>query len=311
VTTLAPRGLVEFRVVSEYAAFVVGQAPFRSQIGGDVRTFRHGVVERGEQGVVLAEMLRRTRKRVVQAVDQLEHRQVDVGQLVAHQMRVALIVLRDHALEVAHEFRYPVVDEIMGANLGGVHLVLVVEVRGKRVMSVMDFGHHIGDRQLQPVRDVAQVFVGGREAELRAEVEQDVGGLRYEQIAVAQERRCEWRAGFALAFHDGQHCTRSLTLRFVAARHFDVVRARFFECEPHEFPATLQTVPIVEFKAHRSILCWLISLIPADSDCLHGQYAAHARRVVRRNAQSPAHGRAGCKRRTRVGINRTDAARPR
>ena len=208
----------------------------------------------GEPRILLAEALQRAREGVKQSVDQLEHREIDVGERVADHEGVAGRILFQHALEILHELRNPVVDEIMRARFRGVFLVFVVEAGRKRVMRVVGFGHHVGDSQLQAVCDVAQAFHGRREIQARSEIKEDVRGLRDHQVAVFQKRRSERRIGLVPAFHDRHHRAGAETFGRLAARHFDIVRAGFFQREPHKFATALQAVPIVEFQAHRSVL---------------------------------------------------------
>ena len=89
------------------------------------------------------------RKGVTQARDDLEQRQVCIGEVVADEIRTAALL--HHALEIAQEFRQPIAPEVFRGDLGGGALLFVIEIAGNRVMRVVDQHHEVRDRELQLV----------------------------------------------------------------------------------------------------------------------------------------------------------------
>ena len=112
-------------------------------------------------------------------------------------------------------------------------------------MRVMHLGDHVGDGELQPVQNMPFGLIFRRETEFGAEVQQDVGDMRDDQIAMFEERRGKggW-GGFPL--HERHH--RIGAVRTV--RHVGIGDSRLFESQAHEFAAPLQVVPVIEFVFH-------------------------------------------------------------
>ena len=73
-------------------------------------------------------------------------------------------------------------------------LLLVVQVRRDRVMGVVHFLQEIGDGELQLVGPQPSGLVLQREAQPRAEEQEDVGGLRDQLPARLEDGRRERRA---------------------------------------------------------------------------------------------------------------------
>ena len=82
-----------------------------------------------------------------------------------------------------------------------------------------------------------------------AEIEQDVGGLADDHLAVAQEGRGEGGGGDVHIVPQAHQRPRA-----VVARHVYIVGAGFLQRQADEFAAPLDTGPIVEFIDHGSSL---------------------------------------------------------
>jgi len=91
---------------------------------------------------------------------------------------------------------------------------------------------------LQLVHPQAARVGARRQAVLLAQVEQDVGHLADDQLAGLQEGRREGRI-----FLDVERRHQQVDPAF-AARHVDVVGARFFQRQADEFAAALDARPI-------------------------------------------------------------------
>ena len=80
-------------------------------------------------------------------------------------------------------------EEDARAGLGLLLLVLVVELGRDRMMRVVILGDEIGNGEFEPVGEQPRRLAGRREPEFRPEVEEDVGDMRDDDLAVAQDRR--------------------------------------------------------------------------------------------------------------------------
>ena len=134
------------------------------------------------------------------------------------------------------------------ARLGGVLLVLVIECIRDRMVRVVGLGDHVRDRQLQAVGEMARFLVARREAELGAEIDQDVGDMRDDDLAVAQERRRE-RERAAASSAEASSSPRRRAPPFVAG-DVDVGRPRLLQREPDELAAPLDFGPVEELVSH-------------------------------------------------------------
>ena len=108
-------------------------------------------------------------------------------------MRGAGRIGREPSFEIAEELGRPRFEEGLGSRLRLRLLVLVIEARRDRMMGVVRLGDEIRDRELEAVRIEPRGFVRGREFQLRAEVREDVGDMRDDDVAVAQVWRGEGR----------------------------------------------------------------------------------------------------------------------
>src|SRR6266545_4229216 len=105
-----------------------------------------------------------------------------------------------------------------------------------------------------------------RPAEPRAEIEEDVGGLRDDELAGLEKRRRKRRARDAPPIDQLHHGGNAALAS--PARHVDIVGACLLQGEADEFAATLDRRPVVELVAHedysrvagatrpRSPQCW-------------------------------------------------------
>lgn len=126
----------------------------------------------------------------------LEEEQIDICKGLAVDPRpVSTRLGVEQSLNVAEKLGGALVDKHLGALLGLVLLVLVELRRGDRVMSVMHLiGESIEDRQSRLV-EVVKRGLGRRrrQAELGREIDEDVGRLADDDIAVPEGGRGEHR----------------------------------------------------------------------------------------------------------------------
>ncbi len=89
-------------------------------------------------------------------------------------------------------------------------------------------------------------LVAGAKLQARPEIEQDIGGLRDDELAGLQERRRERRVLVAPAVHHRQHAVHA----GFAARDVVVSGAGILQRQPHEFAAALDFRPVEQLIAH-------------------------------------------------------------
>lgn len=87
---------------------------------------RDTVVQADERRDFPLRALHRVRECIAQPFDQLEHRQVRVGECAARDEAAVVRILFEHAFEIAEEFRQPVREEV-GRAFGGFRLLLFVD----------------------------------------------------------------------------------------------------------------------------------------------------------------------------------------
>ena len=117
------------------------------------------------------------------------------------------------------------------------------------MVGVVNLGDEIRDRELKPMGEQAPRLVLRREAELRPEIIEDVGDMRDDERAVAQERRRERGLRRAALEHRRHrlHAAPGPSL----ARDVDVRRAGRLEREAHELAPPLDARPVEELVGHR------------------------------------------------------------
>src|SRR6185437_9614203 len=169
-----PRPLVEFGIAAENARFIEGNPPVRGEIGGDARKRRDRSGQRGNRRIELAGIRERAREGVSQARPDLEQREVHGGEVAPDSMRWSGRIAGEHALEIAEVLWRPVLQKRRGARLGLFSLVLEVELGRDRMVRVVNLGHEIGDRELEPAGENAACLVLRRKAELGAEIVENV-----------------------------------------------------------------------------------------------------------------------------------------
>src|SRR5262245_25994749 len=241
------RGLaVELLEIAVNAPLAERDAPLRGEIGGNPRPLGHAVVQRDDARHLALEPLQPSGEGVAQALDDLEQREVRIGELAADEIGAAAV--GEYALEIAQEFRQAIAPEILRRELRRGALLFVIEIAGDRVMGVVDQHHEVGDGELQLMHPQSSGLVAGREVKPAAEVEEDVGGLADDELAGLEERRRKrWtRAASTLdEFHHGGNAALA-----APARHVDIVGARLLQRQADELAAALDRRPVIELVAH-------------------------------------------------------------
>lgn len=195
----------------------------------------------------------RHRKRKADPIHALPEHQIRIRQLPPIEPLPALTGLAlQHALEVAEEFGKTVRGVVGGFPLGFLLLLLVVRGYGDRVVRVVRFVTQPIQRRQRQLVDVVggvPIALGPREAELRAQVEEDVGRLAEEQVAVPERRRRQWRrvgrVAFVLVGDEG--CEGAHAGFRVGVAGVLVGGLGFFEAEADVFAAAGDGGPVEEF----------------------------------------------------------------
>src|SRR5437870_473371 len=97
------RSVVKLRIMAKDADLVEWQAPWRSEIGGDRREFGDPLDEPIGCDVSRLETLHQARKGVTQSGNEVEKREVGIGERLADEMVAAFRVAGDHGLEIVQE----------------------------------------------------------------------------------------------------------------------------------------------------------------------------------------------------------------
>ncbi len=118
------------------------------------------------------------------------------------------------------------------------------------MMRVVNLRDEICDRELQPVGEDASRLVLRREPELGAEIVENVGDMRDDDLAVAQERRRE--RGLRRAALQYRHHAFHAASGPAFARDIDISCAGRFEREAHKLAAPLDARPVIELIRHRN-----------------------------------------------------------
>src|SRR2546425_1241225 len=153
---------VQFWIMPEDVVLVERDAPLRFEVRGDARPCRDPLVQRDRPRIFRHQPLHRAGKSIAQAGDHLEERQVRIGKRLAE--KPSAFFARQHALEVAEEFRQALGGEVRGAALRFGLLVLVVEGAPDRVMRIVHFDQPVGDGELELVRPETRRLALRREA---------------------------------------------------------------------------------------------------------------------------------------------------
>src|SRR5215475_11536189 len=127
---------VQLLEIAVSAPLAKRDAPLRGEIGGNPRPLGHAVVQRDDARHLALEPLHPSGEGVAQALDDLEQREVHIGELAADEIGAAAV--GEYALEIAQEFRQAIAPEIFCGSPPRAALLFVIEIAGNRVMSVVD-----------------------------------------------------------------------------------------------------------------------------------------------------------------------------
>src|SRR5262245_32446443 len=111
----SPGLAVELLEIAVNAPLAERDAPLRGEIGGDPRPLGHAVVQRDDARHLALEPLHPSGEGVAQALDDLEQREVRIGELAADEIGAAAV--GEYALEIAQEFRKEIAREILRSEL--------------------------------------------------------------------------------------------------------------------------------------------------------------------------------------------------
>ncbi len=126
-----------------------GRRRSEARYSGNPLAGRNSCAERHDVPVPSRISCHRVRKRVAQSGNDLEQRQICVGQAAADQMRGTVCITCEHTLEIADVFWHPVRDEVGCAPFRFAALILVIQARCDRVVGVMRFDDEVCERKLQ------------------------------------------------------------------------------------------------------------------------------------------------------------------
>ena len=128
-------------------------------------------------------------------------------------------------------------------------LLLVIEGAADRVMGVVRLDDQIGDGELDLVGPQLSGFRLRRQPEAFAEIEQDIGRLADDPLAIAQEGRGEGGRGDVRAVPQAHQFAGA-----ALARHVDIVGAGLLQRQSDEFAAPLDARPVVQLVGHAGSL---------------------------------------------------------
>jgi len=129
-------------------------------------------------------------------------------------------------------------------------LILVVLADADRMMRVVHLGEEVRDGQLHLMGPQQTTFIFGREAVTAAEKQQDVRGLRDDELASFEIRRRERNRAWMRAVE--RSVERLFAAAFVLgqARDINVRDGCVLERQPHEFAAPLNRRPVMQLVLH-------------------------------------------------------------
>src|SRR6185437_6798175 len=127
---------IQFLVAAEDAVLVEGNPPLAFEIGLDLRPRRDAITQREEAGDFLLERIHALGERIAQALDDLEQREVDIGDAPPGDIEAAIVL--HQSLEIAEIFRHALLPEFIRALLRRRLLVLVVKRGSERMVGVVD-----------------------------------------------------------------------------------------------------------------------------------------------------------------------------
>src|SRR5262249_3525696 len=159
----------------EDPGFVEGNAALGGEVARNVGPLGYLGGEGGKRGVTLVRAGEGAWEGVGHARPDLEQREIDISQRSADGMRRSGGIGSESPLEIAEIFGSAMDEEGGGAGLRLLLLILVVEIGRDRMMRIVSFGDEVRDRQLQSMREEAQIFVPGGKLQLRPEVVENIG----------------------------------------------------------------------------------------------------------------------------------------
>src|SRR6267378_862201 len=235
---------VQLRVAAEDPLLVERNATLRAQVFAESRPPGDALVQLNQARDLFFQAAHRSREGVTQPLEHLEKGEIDVGK--GPEL---------HLFEVLQELRQAFAPEVRRAAFCFGLLVLVIEAAADRVMGIVHLDQPVGDGELQLVQPQPAGLAPGRKAQAGPEVEEDVRGLRDQQLARAQERRRERRPLDRRALEHVLHRLHAAR----TTRDVDVVGARVLEREADELAAALDGRPVIERVFHRIICVWIVS----------------------------------------------------
>ncbi len=111
------------------------------------------------------------------------------------------------------------------------------------MVRVVNLGDKVLDRQLEALGEELERLAFRREAELRPKIGEDVGHVRNEEAAVAQEGR---REGGERPLAEQRHHRLDPSSGPLLPGDVDIIGPRFLEREANEFAAPLDAGPVEE-----------------------------------------------------------------
>src|SRR5690606_14476953 len=183
-------------------------------------------------------------ERVVEPFHELEQAGVDMAPLLAERVRPAMC--GERVVEVDQELGQAVGAEVVRALEGRIHLVGVVEAAGGRVVDRVDLGDEVGHIELELDQLEVRVEIARAEAELVAEVGEDVCDLADAQVTVDDVGRGERTDALARVQVLDER------VRALLAGHVLVLDLAGFHEQADELAAAGDVRPVPELDAHEA-----------------------------------------------------------
>src|SRR5262245_4222302 len=145
------------------------------------------------QWMLRFESLHCLRKSITQTLDHLEEREIDVGNPLAEEEVAGFNVNLKNSFEIAKKLRDSVRGEMRAALFALGALLLIIQDVGDRMVCLSCFIQPIGNRQLKLICPQPGRLVFRYETKGGAKKLENVRGLRDQELAGFQKRRCERR----------------------------------------------------------------------------------------------------------------------
>ena len=118
------------------------------------------------------------------------------------------------------------------------------------MMRIMRLGRQIADRELYLMDPEAVRLVSRRQSQLGTEIRRE-SRRPVRSVSSPSRRKGGANGGRVAPFPASRRCIAADAAVFaVQARHIEIIRAGVFQSEAHEFAASLNLWPIVEFVRH-------------------------------------------------------------